>query len=704
MSDSEGSASRAAETVGAPALPDLVSDLDAYHFLFRKGPAVSLLLRDDGIVLDASESAARAFGRPLDDILGRNALSFVAADDLEHAKGELSQSINDGPSRSVEVKIESADDTPRTLLFSPGHVVFPLSDGHRAVLVTGSDVTAQMETELALRDSEESYRTLFQESLDVIYITTRDGRLIDITPSAEALFGYTREELLERDVHHLYADPQDRLRFQREVEEKGSVRNFEVTLVHKDGTLNTCLLTSALRRDASGAPLGYQGIIRNITRFKREQEARERERAAFKAIATVAVQSSDIAGLSREMLRELVGLLGFDTGELFIRDGGTGGLLPAAVIGSGPDQNESAGAPLAATRIGKDVEQVAGSGEPAFVEAEGTHAHASALRAVTLPVRGSGGSLLAVVRFASEAATTFTHSDRALFETISEMLAAALERQFAREERETLGQQLIQAQKMEAIGTLASGVAHDFNNMLTAIRGFADLAMMGTDPQNRVRSDLESIQRAADRGASLVEQLLLFSRKDPVELEPLDLSKSTLAVTTMLAPLIGEDIAIQTSLLDDPPVVLADEGSIQQVLVNLAVNARDAMPQGGTLTLSTREVALTEGNATQHPDARPGRHVVLSVTDDGVGMDQETVERVFDPFFSTKGRGEGTGLGLSVVYGIVEQHGGWVEVASAEGTGTSFSIYFPATPAPGIARPNLPPSHDDDMPDLPLAH
>jgi PAS domain S-box-containing protein len=674
-----------------------VPDPEAYRFLFRNSPAVSLLIAEDGAIVDASESAARTLGRPLADIVGRDALDFVVEEDREHGALELARTMQDAAPREVRIRVLGADDAHRTILFSPGHVLLTLADGRRAVLITGADVTARIEAQQALHESEERYRSLFEESLDVIYITSRDGELIDITPSAEALFGYTREELLQRDVHSLYADPTERSRFQEAVEREGAVRNFEVTLLNRDGTRNACLLTSSLRRDADGSPLGYQGIIRNIAEHKRADEARERERGAFRAIADAAVHSDDVEGLTRKLLEELVRILGFDSGTLHIRDRSSGTLTLAAAAGEGPDEGR--------TTRGSDLTAAAEGGEPRYVSAPPSPQDpAGSLRAVTLPVGGGGRDLLAVVRFTSGGGTSFTESDAPFFETVGGMLAAVLERQFARQERESLGQQLLHAQKMEAVGTLASGVAHDFNNMLTAIRGFADLAMMGTDPQSRIRTDLESIQGAADRGAALVKQLLLFSRKDAVELQPVDLSRTTLAITSMLGPLIGEDIAIRTELMDDPSTVRADEGSIQQILVNLAVNARDAMPDGGTLTLHTGEVVLTERDATRHADAHAGAYVVLSVADDGQGMDATTLKRIFEPFFSTKGRGSGTGLGLSVVYGIVEQHGGWIDVESEPGRGTCFRIHLPVSEADAKAAPNLPPAHDDDMPDLPLAH
>jgi nitrogen-specific signal transduction histidine kinase/ActR/RegA family two-component response regulator len=259
------------------------------------------------------------------------------------------------------------------------------------------------------------------------------------------------------------------------------------------------------------------------------------------------------------------------------------------------------------------------------------------------------------------------------------MIAAVIEKMRAEDQTREVEAQLVQAQKMEAVGTLASGVAHDFNNLLTAIRGFTELALMSVSKSDRTHEDLEKIRSAADRGAGLVRQLLLFGREQPVHLHDVDVNATIQAMVKMLSPLLGEDITVNTVLETDLRAALADEGSIQQVLMNLAVNARDAMPEGGTLTIRTRNVRLEESHVAEDPEARAGDFVCVSVEDSGSGMDQDTMGRIFEPFFSTKGPGKGTGLGLSVVYGIVRQHGGWIYTLSTPRMGTTFEVYLPAS-------------------------
>ena len=252
------------------------------------------------------------------------------------------------------------------------------------------------------------------------------------------------------------------------------------------------------------------------------------------------------------------------------------------------------------------------------------------------------------------------------------------ERRRAEEERARIEAQLRQAQKMEAIGILAGGVAHDFNNLLTSIQGNAELAMIKSDEANLLYPHLKRIQRSSIRASDLTRQLLMFSRRQPMERVPLNLSRTIKNLLKMLDRLIGEDITIDVSCEPEPLTVKADEGNIEQVLMNLSVNARDAMPDGGTLSISARNVVLDKEDITEEADARPGRFVCLSVADTGMGMDGETARRVFEPFFTTKGLGHGTGLGLSVVYGIIQQHEGWVKVFSEPGRGSIFTVYIPA--------------------------
>jgi two-component system, cell cycle sensor histidine kinase and response regulator CckA len=244
-------------------------------------------------------------------------------------------------------------------------------------------------------------------------------------------------------------------------------------------------------------------------------------------------------------------------------------------------------------------------------------------------------------------------------------------------ERRKLEQQLLQSQKMEAIGRLAGGVAHDFNNLLTIINGYSHLALSGLPADDPVRGQIEEIVKAGNRAASLTTQLLAFSRRQMIQPKPLDLNHVVTNIERMLCRVIGEHIEFKTVLGVDIGKVKADANQIEQALINLAVNARDAMPRGGTLTIDTSAVTLGARAARQIGEIPPGAYVLLRVTDTGHGMDGETKQHIFEPFYSTKKAGKGTGLGLSSVYGSVQQHKGAITVWSEPGKGARFSIYLP---------------------------
>jgi len=261
---------------------------------------------------------------------------------------------------------------------------------------------------------------------------------------------------------------------------------------------------------------------------------------------------------------------------------------------------------------------------------------------------------------------------------------------FARDitSRRSLEAQLRQSQKLEAIGRLASGVAHDFNNILMSIMGAADLLLMQLDDERTgTRDEATEIKLAVERGAGLTRQLLAFSRRQSARAQAFPLDKVVGGIETMLRRLIGPEIDFRINKPNEALHVFADPGQIEQVLMNLVVNARDAMPDGGRLTVTMDGVELDEAAAAAFADGTPGRYARLSVTDSGHGMDEQTRAKLFEPFFTTKEQGKGTGLGLSIVYGIVKQSAGYITVASEPNKGTTFQIYLPATPAPSPIEP-----------------
>ena len=285
------------------------------------------------------------------------------------------------------------------------------------------------------------------------------------------------------------------------------------------------------------------------------------------------------------------------------------------------------------------------------------------------------------------------------FNTMSRQIAGAQQRLLQdlktrtemEEHRRQLEDQLAQSRKMEAVGRLAGGVAHDFNNLLTAILGYSNLVLDELEPGHPARADVEQMRRAGESAASLTRQLLAFSRKQILQPQVLDLNQVVRHAEGLLHRLIGEHIVLITALEPGLERVSADPGQLEQVILNLALNARDAMRDGGTLSIETANVRL-DPPPQRHEGAATGPQVMLKVSDTGVGMDEETRTRIFEPFFTTKPRGEGTGLGLSTVYGIVTQSGGTIRVASEPGHGTTFTVFFPSAADTQRPPPNLPPA------------
>jgi len=303
---------------------------------------------------------------------------------------------------------------------------------------------------------------------------------------------------------------------------------------------------------------------------------------------------------------------------------------------------------------------------------------------VSLPLSNPSG-VFGVLTILSQDGARFGEEEVALLEDLAEDLAygitalrTRIERTRSEEEKARIQSQLLHSQKLEAVGVLAGGVAHDFNNLLTAIQVSTDLAMMQIEESEPVYLELKEIQRVAAHAGSLAKQLLLFSRKHPMEFRSLNLNQSIETLNKMLLRIIGEEIAVETRLENDLWTVWADRGTIEQVLMNLVVNAKDAMPNGGRLTVSTENVRIGKSDPDQDPGRKAGKYVRLTIADTGIGMDEETQAHIFEPFYSTKGPRKGSGLGLSVVYGIVQEHDGWVEVESRLGNGARFDIYLPA--------------------------
>jgi two-component system cell cycle sensor histidine kinase/response regulator CckA len=567
--------------------------------------------------------------------LGTGAYDLCIVDDRAGSR--------DGASLLREARARGID-TPAVLVTAGA----PPSSEVRYATVLNEAERRRYRAEDALLRSEERYRTLFDAVPVGLYRTASDRRIANANPAMAQMLGFASvEELIGSDAVELYVEPEARREWVRRLETEGLVQGFEAQLRRQDGSALWVLESARATLDDAGRILHIEGTVQDITERKEAELRLRGSEAQYRLLFDANPHPMWL--IDRETLRFLaaneaaVRSYGFSREEFLS--------MTAADIRPPEEVPQMHAGMRAATTGGIPVASV---GEVRHRRKDGTVFDVNVTSSpLTL---GGQPAMLAM-------AVDVTDSKRA---------AAALEK---------LEGQLRQSQKMEAIGQLAGGVAHDFNNLLGVIIGYSELLLRDLATGSPAARRMTEIRNAAGRAAELTRQLLAFSRRQVLQPRVLDLNAVVSEAEAMLARVIGENVEIVTVLAPDLGRVRADPGQIQQVIFNFAVNARDAMPGGGRLTLRTRNVDLDHGYAERHPGLAPGRYVALLVSDTGHGMSPEVLEHMFEPFFTTKGQGHGTGLGLATVYGIVTQSGGHVEVESAVDRGTTFKVYLPLADA-----------------------
>lgn len=515
----------------------------------------------------------------------------------------------------------------------------------------------RMKSEQIIREAEERYRGLFENAMEGIFQSTPDGRYINVNPSLARMYGYSSPQALIDDMkdigRQLYVDPERRLEFVRLLFEHDRVVGFESEIYRRDGTRFWISESARAVRNAAGRLLYYEGRVEDITHRKKALQDLEQSELRYRLL--------------------------FDSNPqpMWLYDTATYRFLAvnqAAVEKYGYSQQEFLTKTIFDLRPPEEVSELKKYLEE--MEKKGGVAPPRIWRhkrknGTIFPVEVSSGPLV----FSGRKARLVCIED-------------VTERLKAEEALRTSEEQLRQSQKMEAIGKLAGGIAHDFNNLLTAIMGYSDFIMQQNELSQHVRQSLDEIKKASERAGFLTRQLLAFSRKQVIQISVIDVNTIIMDLHKLLLRLIGEDIDLKTKLKSASSKVKGDPGQISQVIMNLVVNARDAMQNGGELIISTRDFHLTESDASAFSDLAPGNYLVISVSDTGCGMSPEVQSHIFEPFFTTKEAGKGTGLGLSTVYGIVKQCGGTIRIESQAGHGSRFDVY-------------LPQSDDTSSPDIP---
>jgi two-component system cell cycle sensor histidine kinase/response regulator CckA len=595
---------------------------EMFRAVFDHSPIGNCLVSLEGCFLRVNSAFCRMLGYSENELLSMTFGEVTHPDDLS-ASNEWVRNLLSGKSTSIDLE--------KRYLNKTGNVVwgivraFLLRDagGHPLFFSTSvQDITERKHVEA----EREQFLKFFQTSADMMVIADPNGAFMKTNPACSETLGYSEMELAAKPFIE-FVHPDDKQttldKMTRQLQ-KGFSLNFENRYICKDGSLRWLSWRAIFNRDEG---ITY-ATARDITEHKRAEEALQESEERFRILLD---QSFDGIFIHENFMildlnQRMADILGYSLSELLYTSI-TKHITPASQ---------------------KLVQEYVQSLKGGYYEIELLRKDS---RIVNIEAFGSPCKF---------------HGRDARIVAIRDIT-----------EQKRLQEQLRQAQKMEAIGLLAGGVAHDFNNILSAIVGYAHLTLMKMKEDDPLRRNLEHILASSERAATLTRSLLAFSRKQIIVPKHVDVNDIVLGIKIILGRIIGEDIEFKVNTAINNLIVKADKGQIEQVLMNLATNSRDAMPDGGTLTIITEEIEIDEQFIHVHQYGEIGRYAVISVADTGVGMDKKTKENIFEPFFTTKEVGKGTGLGLAMVYGTVMQHDGFIDVYSESGQGTTFKVYLP---------------------------
>jgi PAS domain S-box-containing protein len=641
---------------------------------FDLSPSLCFALDDGGLVTQANSAARGTLGFEPAQLAGRPVVELVHEEDRAAVATFLKSEHGATGVRQIDVRMRTRVGGFRWFRWTAGH------QGNAQLYVVATDLSHGLSASAWPQHINDPFGLLIETIVDyAIYVIDENGFVSSWNSGARRIKGYDSSDILGKP-YTIFFTPEDQAagipqQDLKDARDAGRAES-EGWRVRKDGTRfwASCILTTL--RDPQGRVIGYGKVTRDLTERRLAEErlrsSEERLRLLVEGARDYAIFMIDPMGRVQSWNKGAELLKGYSASE---------------ILGSHFSRFYSQ-EDISARKPARELEIAAREGR---VEDEGWRVRRDGstfwANVVITRLIDEHGTLVGFAKVTRDLTQRRAMEDEirqynALLERRVEERTAKLHE--ADVERRRLEHQLQQSAKMEAVGRLAGGVAHDFNNMLTVIQGNLELLMDGTvEPGgDSMRETLQEIQDAAMRSSELTRQLLAFSRKQVLMPRALQLNSIVAEMKPLLARLLGESVRVETMLSEDLLRTQADPTQIQQVLMNLAVNARDAMPGGGTLTIDTLNTHLDEAYVRTHAEVKPGAYVMLSISDTGAGMDDATRERVFEPFFTTKGPGRGTGLGLSTVHGIVRQSGGHVQVYSEPGRGTTFKVYLPATTAP----------------------
>ncbi len=638
-----------------------IAERDARYRTLLEQAREGVVAEVEGHIVFANPAAMKIFlWTREDEWSGKSVLELAVPESREALATILGGSAASGPPERHEVVGLKEDGSRFEMEVTPARMTFQGKAATQAIL---RDITDRRRAELALRESEERYRLLFETNPQPMWVFDNETlAFLAVNDAACRHYGYTRKEFLAmtiRDIRPAENFPallQNLATQSDEFQRAGVWRHRK-----KDG--------AEIAVEIASHPLLFTGrpsqlvLATDVTARMRAEEALRQSEQKYRDIfdfATVGIYQSRRDGSLITVNAPLAEILVYDSPDDLLRHNLDEIYWDPAERLDLIARFEPSGRPHR-----QEVRWKRKDGTPIWLELD-----ARAVRNADGTTRYFEG---------------FVHD-------ISD-------RQKSEEEKRRLQEQLVQAQKMEAVGQLAGGIAHDFNNLLTAITGYSELLLGELPPEDLRRSHAEEIRKAGERAASLTQQLLAFSRRQVLEPKVLDVNVVVSDIERMLRRLIGEHIELNTRKAPDLWKVKADPGQIEQAILNMVLNARDAMPSGGTLAIETSNAELDEDFVRSHVPTQPGSYVRVSVSDTGIGISEDVKARLFEPFFTTKERGKGTGLGLSTTYGIVKQSGGYLWCDSEVGHGTTFQLFLPRVDEPVsevVERKASPPIHPGD--------
>ena len=645
-----------------------------------------------GNILMWNKAAEKTFGYPAAEAVGQSFSLIVPEGFLQaHVDGLMRAVASEGQGyvrASVEGVGLRKDESEFPMALSIGAWKADDETFFTAVL---RDVTAakQAEEELQFLGS------IPLQVSDALIVTDLNYRITYVNKAAEFLFGYPAEEIIGKTLDILCSESWEE-RLQEEVRQTvstGRVWSGALKSRRKNSTTFSVEMRVSPLRDSRKRLTSFISIFHDLTERRRAAQLLQTLNAASLEMERNLAPEQILNAVSKELHK-----IGFACAVFLTEDEEQFKLRYDSGNENGSAENGRDRAELmirnseAFRRVISERQSIfigETSSESGAEDTEGEGAASETLVGAPRGTRSILAPLIAGERISgvlSVQSEDLTRGDIAAITAFANQLAAAWLKATLMDELSTSLKELkrtqdilLHAQKMEAIGNLAGGVAHDFNNLLTAIRGYAELALGSMPEDNPIYADITQIKKASDQAASLTSQLLAFGRQQPLEARKMNVNEAVTGTDAMLRRLIGEDVELVAELQDDLSSVVADPTQVQQVIMNLVINARDAMSDGGTLTISTANVMVDEEALEPSTGSQAGKYVRLSVEDSGSGIEPAVLDRIFEPFFTTKEMGKGTGLGLSVVYGIVTQHGGYIDVESELGSGTAFHVYIPAT-------------------------